>query len=204
MRAVPPLGFMFVIGFLCKYFVSERDFKRFSDIDGDGIKQTSFVSACSAPLSLLTSLQRYSQLLSIVDPTDLTSFINLQILGPPKPAVPLHITPRSITALGETIRNMSQPQPHSGPSSLNVNVKAAQNYGRSRPSSPTTPLYQTSPKPKADDYVYFERRPQDNFTSDAVARATAAKLKLESYYKVAVDAAIERNARCVTTDDLTE
>ena len=89
-------------------------------------------------------------------------------------------------------------QPNSGPSSLNVNVNVAQNYSRSRPSSPITPLYQTSPKLRGEDYVYFERRPQDNFTSDAVARATAAKLKLESYYKVAVDAAIERNARCVT------
>ncbi|KZP25554.1 kinase-like protein [Athelia psychrophila] len=86
-------------------------------------------------------------------------------------------------------------QSPSGPSSLSVNVGAAQKYGRSRPSSPTSPLYQANPKPRADDYVYFERRPQDNFTSDAVARATAAKLKLESYYKVAVDAAIERNQR---------
>jgi protein-serine/threonine kinase len=86
-------------------------------------------------------------------------------------------------------------QPRSGPSSLNVN--AAQNYGRSQPPSPTYPLYQTSPKQRARDYVYFERKPQDNFSSDAVARATAAKLKLESYYKVAVDAAIERNARWV-------
>jgi protein-serine/threonine kinase len=88
-------------------------------------------------------------------------------------------------------------QPHSGPSSLNVNVNAAQNYSRPQPPSPTSPLYQTSPKPRGEDYVYFERRPQDNFSTDAVARATAAKLKLESYYKVAVDAAIERNARYV-------
>ena len=44
------------------------------------------------------------------------------------------------------------------------------------------------------DYVYFDRS-TSTFSSDAVARATAAKLKLESYYKVAVDAAIERNAR---------
>ena len=42
--------------------------------------------------------------------------------------------------------------------------------------------------------VYFERSTED-FSSDAVARSTAAKLKLESYYKVAVDSAIERNAR---------
>jgi len=42
--------------------------------------------------------------------------------------------------------------------------------------------------------VYFERTTTE-FSSDAVARSTAAKLKLESYYKVAVDSAIERNAR---------
>jgi len=53
---------------------------------------------------------------------------------------------------------------------------------------------QQSDKPRGDDYVYFERS-TSVFTSDAVARSTAAKLKLESYYKVAVDSAIERNAR---------
>ncbi|KAF9454336.1 kinase-like protein [Macrolepiota fuliginosa MF-IS2] len=47
---------------------------------------------------------------------------------------------------------------------------------------------------RPDDYVYFERSTND-FSNDAVARSTAAKLKLESFYKVAVDSAIERNAR---------
>jgi protein-serine/threonine kinase len=51
-------------------------------------------------------------------------------------------------------------------------------------------------KSKGDDYVYFKRDPSE-FSSDAVSRATAAKLKLGSYYKLAVDGAIERNARCV-------
>lgn len=51
-----------------------------------------------------------------------------------------------------------------------------------------------STKSRGDDYVYFERNTEE-FSSDAVSRATAAKLKLESYYKLAVDAAIERNAR---------
>jgi protein-serine/threonine kinase len=55
----------------------------------------------------------------------------------------------------------------------------------------------SAPKsPRPDDYVYFERS-TSGFTSDAIARSTAAKLKLESYYKMAVDSAIERNARCV-------
>ena len=100
-----------------------------------------------------------------------------------------------------TIVSLMMSSPRPGPSSLNVNINAAQNCGRSQPSSPTSPLYQTSsspkPKGKGENYVYFDRQPQDNFSADAVARATAAKLKLESYYKVAVDAAIERNSRCV-------
>ncbi|KAF8347888.1 AGC/NDR protein kinase [Amanita rubescens] len=51
-----------------------------------------------------------------------------------------------------------------------------------------------SSKPHPDDYVYFKRSTAE-FSSDAIARSTAAKLKLESYYKVAVQSAIERNAR---------
>ncbi|KAF8645539.1 hypothetical protein AX16_007750 [Volvariella volvacea WC 439] len=66
-------------------------------------------------------------------------------------------------------------------------------------SHPTNNSHQQPPQPepegrKSEDYVYFERS-TSGFSSDAVARATAAKLKLESYYKVAVDSAIERNAR---------
>jgi len=66
------------------------------------------------------------------------------------------------------------------------------------PSSPILPPSRT-PEPRNDnnadgEYVYFERTTA-GFTSDAVARSTTAKLKLASYYKVAVDAAIARNAR---------
>ncbi|KAJ7155355.1 AGC/NDR protein kinase [Mycena crocata] len=60
------------------------------------------------------------------------------------------------------------------------------------PSSPISPPSRT--QEQDSDYVYFERTTA-GFTSDAVARSTAAKLKLVSYYKVAVDAAIARNAR---------
>ncbi|KAJ3721190.1 kinase-like protein [Lentinula raphanica] len=52
----------------------------------------------------------------------------------------------------------------------------------------------TPQRTRPDDYVYFERS-NVGFSSEAVARATAAKLKLVSYYKMAVDSAIERNAR---------
>ena len=70
----------------------------------------------------------------------------------------------------------------------------------SEPPGPPPPSVQeqssgSSNKPKGDDYVYVERTTA-GFSSDSIAHSTAAKLKLESYYKVAVDAAIERNARC--------
>jgi hypothetical protein len=64
-----------------------------------------------------------------------------------------------------------------------------------RSSSPAST--RSANKGKGDDYVYFERS-TDGFSSDAVSRATAAKLKLESYYKLAVDSAIERNGRCAS------
>lgn len=50
---------------------------------------------------------------------------------------------------------------------------------------------------KPADYVYFDRTTA-GFSDDAVPRAKAAQLKLEHFYKVAVDAAIERNNRSVT------
>ncbi|KAJ7281487.1 kinase-like domain-containing protein [Mycena rebaudengoi] len=67
------------------------------------------------------------------------------------------------------------------------------------PSSPMLPPSRgadqaSSASSRDPDYVIFERTTA-GFSSDAVARSTAAKLKLVSYYKVAVDSAIERNAR---------
>jgi protein-serine/threonine kinase len=49
---------------------------------------------------------------------------------------------------------------------------------------------------KPPDYVYFDRTTA-GFSDDAVPRAKGAQLKLEHYYKIAVDAAIERNTRLV-------
>ncbi|KIM46160.1 hypothetical protein M413DRAFT_16893 [Hebeloma cylindrosporum] len=46
------------------------------------------------------------------------------------------------------------------------------------------------------DYVYFDRS-LNGFTEGAMPRAKSAQLKLEHYYKVAVDSAIERNTRRV-------
>lgn len=50
---------------------------------------------------------------------------------------------------------------------------------------------------KSADYVFFERTTA-GFSDEAVPRAKTAQLKLEHYYKIAVDAAIERNTRCAT------
>ncbi|TDL29494.1 kinase-like protein [Rickenella mellea] len=49
---------------------------------------------------------------------------------------------------------------------------------------------------KPADYVYFQRTTA-GFSEEAVPRAKAAQLKLEHFYKVAVDSAIERNTRRV-------
>jgi hypothetical protein len=54
--------------------------------------------------------------------------------------------------------------------------------------------HSTAQSSKPADYVYFDRT-TTGFSDDAAPRAKAAQLKLEHYYKVAVDAAIERNTR---------
>ncbi|KAK1236619.1 Serine/threonine-protein kinase [Marasmius sp. AFHP31] len=50
--------------------------------------------------------------------------------------------------------------------------------------------------PKPADYVYFNRTTAE-FSDQALPKAKGAQLKLEHYYKVAVDAAVERNGRRV-------
>lgn len=49
---------------------------------------------------------------------------------------------------------------------------------------------------KPADYVYFDRSTA-GFSEEAVPKAKGAQLKLEHFYKVAVDSAIERNQRYV-------
>jgi serine/threonine protein kinase len=46
------------------------------------------------------------------------------------------------------------------------------------------------------DYVYFDRS-MAGFSDEALPRAKAAQMKLEHYYKVAVDSAVDRNQRRV-------
>ena len=87
---------------------------------------------------------------------------------------------------------MSQrPSTESSGSASGLNPPTASSQERSPSPAPST-----ASKARGEDYVYFERS-TEGFSPDAVSRATAAKLKLESYYKLAVDVAIERNGRYV-------
>lgn len=47
---------------------------------------------------------------------------------------------------------------------------------------------------KGDDYAYFSRSTA-GFSEDVVPRAKAFQFKLEHYYKLAVEAAVQRNTR---------
>ncbi|CAD6572712.1 MAG: Serine/threonine-protein kinase [Cyphobasidiales sp. Tagirdzhanova-0007] len=57
------------------------------------------------------------------------------------------------------------------------------------------PSLSNGPSLRGPDYVVFERLPQQAFSRSSLEKATAAKLKLEHYYKKAVDDVVERNAR---------
>lgn len=62
---------------------------------------------------------------------------------------------------------------------------------------PSSGQIPTAAEKKGADYVVFDRQPAQTFSKDAIARATGAKMKLEQFYKVAVESAIERNNRYV-------
>lgn len=49
---------------------------------------------------------------------------------------------------------------------------------------------------KGDDYAYFNRSTV-GFSDDVIPKAKAFQLKLEHFYKSAVDAAVQRNSRYV-------
>jgi len=94
---------------------------------------------------------------------------------------------------------MYQPGPSdpiSGHMNQQYHLSPEQSSNKPRPDDCAVLNFLPGPLLTVDLDVYFERSTA-YFTSDAIARSTAAKLKLESYYKIAVDAAIERNARFV-------
>ena len=75
------------------------------------------------------------------------------------------------------------------------NPNQTQQSGAGAPPS-TTPSTSSSSSSKPSDYVYFDRTTA-NFSAEAVPKAKGAQVKLEHFYKVAVEAAIERNTRSV-------
>lgn len=96
---------------------------------------------------------------------------------------------------------ISTPMPMVAP----VPLSAIQTYPPISPPLPQLPHQQQEhelpppPPPPAEkpaDYVYYERRP-DDLSSDARARATAAKVKLQSHYRFALETTIDLNIRCV-------
>ena len=82
----------------------------------------------------------------------------------------------------------STPQPHHAAASSPPHLLL-----HSLPPLPPPPPAESEKKPA--DYVYYERRP-DDLSSDARARATAAKVKLQSHYRLALETAIDLNVRC--------
>lgn len=76
-------------------------------------------------------------------------------------------------------------------------MNAARPRKYSQNTQPTSQQLPAQPVPQPDkgsDYVYFNRSTA-GFSAEAVPKAKAAQLKLEHYYKVAVETAVERNAR---------
>lgn len=60
--------------------------------------------------------------------------------------------------------------------------------------SRTTPTIEQQQSKRGSDYVYFERTAA-GMSDDAVPRAKTAQAKLEHFYTVSVQAAVERNQR---------
>ncbi|KAJ3925789.1 MAG: kinase-like domain-containing protein [Lentinula lateritia] len=82
----------------------------------------------------------------------------------------------------------------SNPRSPNVQSFPPSSSRQSLPNSSSTQSNKQANKPA--DYVYFDRTTA-GFSDQALPKAKGAQMKLEHYYKVVVDAAIERNTRRV-------
>lgn len=72
-----------------------------------------------------------------------------------------------------------------------ISTRPAPQAGPQQSSSSNSNVSNASNKP---DYVYFDRS-TTGFSDEAVPKAKGAQLKLEHFYKVAVESAIERNQR---------
>lgn len=86
--------------------------------------------------------------------------------------------------------------PSPAPSLPNVHPSSA---AALQPGSMVTPTLPSGTSPsslteKGNDYVYFERRPQ-MFGESIMQKSTAAKMRLELYYKEAVEGVVARKGR---------
>lgn len=82
--------------------------------------------------------------------------------------------------------------PHVGASNLGYPGSVAPNPSSSQNLHPSSS--QQSVNDKGPDYVYFERKP-NQFGEAITGKAMAAKMKLELYYKEAVEGVVGRKER---------
>lgn len=120
-------------------------------------------------------------------------------------------------AVGNSINRSPSPNYGAGrisPGRGGVGATSSNNQGPApmqgvQPTSPSSPPVGSSGRPsnatsssasdKGSDYVYFERSTQ-GMSKTTLDAATGAKLKLEHFYKVAVEQAIERSNRRVEVE----
>ncbi|ORX38172.1 putative serine/threonine-protein kinase orb6 [Kockovaella imperatae] len=88
--------------------------------------------------------------------------------------------------------------PQVGSSNLGQPGSNAPHAGLSTSSSQGS-LYPSNVSDKGPDYVYFERKP-NQFGENVAGKATAAKMKLELYYKDAVEGVVGRKDRRTTLE----
>lgn len=131
---------------------------------------------------------------------------NTNTTGFPQPALPSTLGRTSPMPAVPSVSQNTVGQPGSIPSNPNSGAAGAGATPSSGSSSSLHPSGSTSSASgsgsssggadKGPDYVYFERKPSQ-FSEATTGKATAAKMKLELYYKEAVEGVVGRKERYV-------
>ena len=127
---------------------------------------------------------------------------NTHTTGFPQPALPSTLGRTSPMPAVPSVSQNTVGQPGSIPSNPNsgaAGVGATPSSGSSsslHPSGSTSSASGSGGADKGPDYVYFERKPSQ-FSEATTGKATAAKMKLELYYKEAVEGVVGRKERYV-------
>lgn len=97
--------------------------------------------------------------------------------------------------------NLGQPGQLNQPGGMGMSIDAQPQMssqhmymGTQQPGAISPSQQPGTPNDKGPDYVYFERRP-NQFSEETRGKATAAKMKLELYYKEAVEGVVGRKER---------